>query len=247
MSVKTKKDMDKLKEAGRIVNLVLSEMRKHVRPGVSTREINAIGEDILLRNGARSAPMFIYNFPAAVCISVNEEIVHGVPSERIVEAGDLVKLDVVAEKDGYMADAAITVPVAPVSYVKRMLVGCAEKAFRAAAKAARAGNRIFDIGRTVEREVTRCGFSIVRSLSGHGVGRSIHEPPNVPNFYDPRFSRRLTLGMVLAVEPILTQGSGEAIQSADDWTIKTADGSLSAHYEHTLVVTNGLPIILTGA
>ena len=169
------------------------------------------------------------------------------PARARSSEGDLVKLDLVAEKDGYFADAAITVTCGAVSPAARELARCAETAFWQAAKAAVAGNRIFDIGRAVERETRRCGFHVMRELCGHGVGRTIHEAPSIPNYHDSRFRQRLTEGLVITIEPIIAAGSGQGVQSSDGWTIHTADRSWSAHYEHSVVITKGEPILLTAA
>lgn len=198
-------------------------------------------------NGARSAPALIYGFPGEVLISVNDEAVHGVPGERQIRAGDLVKLDVTFEKGGYIADAAITVPVEPVSSEGRQLVRCAERAFHRALRVARAGNRVSNIGLEVEREVRRCRFSVIRALCGHGVGRAIHEPPSVPNFEDRRSRERLTPGLVITIEPIIASGVAQTETAEDGWTLCTVDGGLSAHFEHTIVITEKEPILLTAA
>jgi methionyl aminopeptidase len=247
MSIDTQKDLEALKEVGRIVQLALNEMRKQVRAGVTTAEVDVAGSRVLEREGARSAPVMIYGFPAATCISVNEEVVHGIPSERVIVSGDLVKLDVTAEKDGYVADAAVTIPVIPVSDERLQLIACAEKAFYQGLLAVRAGNCVNEVGRMVDREVRRNGFAVIPQLSGHGVGRAIHEEPPVPNYYDSRMRHRLTMGLVITVEPIICMGSGRIRKAADGWTIKTEDGEVAAHYEHTVVVTNGAPLLLTAA
>jgi methionyl aminopeptidase len=202
---------------------------------------------VLAANGARHAPRLDYNFPGDSCISVNDEAVHGIPGPRVVRAGDLVKLDVVAEKDGYFADAAITVPVPPVTDEKRRLAACARAAFEKAMEVARVGNRVSDIGRAVENEVKRHGFVVVRDLAGHGIGRKIHEEPSVPNHWDWRARQVLTDGLVITVEPIVAARSGRVVEDPDGWTLRTADGGLSAHFEHTLVVTRGRPVLLTAA
>lgn len=245
MSIENQRDLDGLRAAGRIVRAALAAMEARVRAGVTTAELNEVGAAVLERHGARSAPMMVYGFPAAICISVNEEVVHGIPSQRVIRAGDLVKLDVTAEKDGYMADAAVTVAVEPVSERKRALVDCARRAFYKALVAARAGNRVKQIGRVVEHEVRHSGFAVVDGLAGHGIGRAIHEDPSVPNYYDPRARARLTSGLVITIEPMITTGSGDAEEAGDGWTIRTADGAFAAHYEQTLVVTKGRPILLT--
>src|SRR5579859_7147168 len=223
-------------------------MTAKVRAGVTTAELATIGGKVMRENGARSAPRMVYGFPGDVLISLNDEAVHGIPSaSRKIRKGDLVKLDVTFEKNGYMADAAITVPVEPVSGQARRLAACAERAFQMAMKVARANHRVNEIGRAVEREVRRSGFRVIRELGGHGIGRTIHEAPSVPNFKDPSVTQRLTDGLVITVEPIIAAGSGKPVDSGDGWTVKTADGSLSAHYEHTLVITDAAPILLTAA
>jgi methionyl aminopeptidase len=189
----------------------------------------------------------VYGFPGSVCISVNDEVVHGIPSGRLICAGDLVKLDVTVEKDGYMADAAITVQVEPVSDEARRLVSCAERAFHQAMRAARAHHHVNEIGRAVEQEVKRSGFSVIKALGGHGIGRTIHEAPSVPNYRDPLQRERLTPGLVIAVEPIIAMGKGLSFTGQDGWTERTVDGSLSAHFEHTVVITGRAPILLTAA
>ena len=195
-----------------------------------------------------SAPQLVYQFPGVTCISVNDEIVHGIPSQkRRLAKGDLVKLDVTAELNGYMADAAITVPVGSVSERARQLMGCAEQAFRRGLREVRAGRRAMDVGRAVEVEVERKGFAVVRSLQGHGIGRTIHEEPMIPNWPDPDARGWLTDGLVITLEPIIAMGSGDMFETNDGWTIRTRDGSLAAHFEHTMVVTKGAPLLLTAA
>lgn len=248
MSIKSYKDLLALKEVGRIVRLALEAMAASVHAGVTTGGLASIAGRIMRENGARSAPRMVYGFPGDVLISLNDEAVHGIPSDaRKVNAGDLVKLDVTFEKNGFMADAAMTVPVEPVSEDARQLTACAERAFRKAVEFARANHRVNEIGRAVEREVRESGFQVIRELGGHGIGRTIHEDPSVPNFDDPSARQRLTAGLVLTIEPIIAMGSGEPRDSGDGWTVKTADGSLSAHYEHTLVITDGAAMVLTAA
>ena len=245
MSIRNQRDFEKLRAIGRIVRLVLDRTAAAVKPGITTRELDQIGARVLAEHGAESAPPKVYGFPGALCISVNEEAIHGIPGGRVIRAGDLVKLDLVAEKDGYFADAAVTVAVGEVGATAAALARCAENAFRLAAKAARVGNRVYEIGRVVERETRRCGFEVMRELCGHGVGRTIHEAPSVPNFHDPRSRTKLTEGLVITIEPIIAAGGGRGELQADRWTIKTADRSWSAHYEHTVVITKGDPVLLT--
>ena len=247
MSIQDEQDLASLREVGRIVRLVLEAMKAEVRPGVSTRHLDEVGARVMEQNGARSAPRMVYQFPGANCISLNDEAVHGVPSERHLKDGDLVKLDVTLEKDGYMADAAITVPVGSVSKQAQELMNCAERAFQKAMLVARAGFRVFEIGRAVEREVRKSGFHVIRELGGHGIGRTIHEAPHVPNYPDPQARQIMKEGLVITVEPIISSGSGRVFTDKDGWTVKTGDRSLSAHFEHTLVVTSGAPILLTAS
>jgi methionyl aminopeptidase len=206
MSIRNQRDFEKLRAIGLIVRLALDQTAAAVRPGITTRELDRIGARVLAEQGAESAPPKVYGFPGALCISVNDEAIHGIPGDRVICAGDLVKLDLVAEKDGYYADAAVTVAVGEVSASATALARCAESAFRLAAKAARVGNRVYEIGRAVEHETRRCGFQVMRELCGHGVGRTIHEAPSVPNYHDPRFRARLTEGLVITIEPIIAAG-----------------------------------------
>jgi methionyl aminopeptidase len=248
MSIKSAADFEKLRAIGSIVANTLKHLAAHTRAGVTTAELDQIGERFLSARGAQSAPPRIYKFPGAVCISVNDEAIHGIPGERVIGEGDLVKLDLVAEKDGYYADAAVTVQVGKSSdNTGAELIRCAESAFRASLRRAQPGNRVYDIGRAVDHEVRRRGFSVIKELCGHGVGRSIHEEPSVPNYYERRARQRLTEGLVLTIEPIISAGSPRPVLSNDGWTIRTADGSLSAHYEHTIVITRGEPVLLTAA
>jgi methionyl aminopeptidase len=247
MSIKSNSELARLRIIGKIVRKALDTMAAASRPGVTTAELDEIGARVLAEHGAESAPPKVYGFPGAVCISVNDEAIHGIPGHRTLAPGDLVKLDLVAEKDGFFADAAVTVRVGAVSQLADRLVRCAESAFDQGAKAARAGNRVYDIGRSVEQEVRRCGFSVMRALAGHGVGRTIHEEPSVPNYHEPKCRSRLHEGLVITIEPIIAAGGGQGETQRDRWTIRTADRSLSAHYEHTVVITKGAPIVLTAA
>ena len=247
MSIRSQKEFEKLRAIGKIVRATLDRTAASVRPGITTGELDQIGARLLAEHGAESAPPKVYGFPGALCISVNDEAIHGIPGGRVIQAGDLVKLDLVAEKDGFFADAAITVCAGEVSAEADALVRCAERAFRSSLGSARAGNRVREIGRAVERETRRAGFRVIRELCGHGVGRTIHEEPSVPNYYEPGLRARLTEGLVITIEPIIAAGSGQGKLQPDRWTVVTSDGSLSAHYEHTVVITRGAPILLTAA
>lgn len=247
MSITTSEQFEKLRACGIIVAKALRAMSAQVRPGITTGELAEIGARVLQQNGARSSPPLVYGFPGDVCISVNEEVVHGIPGNRTIQPGDLVKLDLTAEKDGYHTDSAVTVEVPPGKPLSGELVRCAEDAFRQGLTAARAGNRTVDIGRAVEREVCRRGFHVVKELGGHGIGRTIHEKPSVPNYADPLAHHRLTEGLVITIEPIIACHTSRVSLDRDGWTIRTIDGSRSAHYEHTLVITRDAPILLTAA
>jgi methionyl aminopeptidase len=245
VSITSEAELQKLREVGRIVAGALAAMEREVRPGITTAELDAIGARYFAQHGARSSPQLVYRFPGVNCISVNDEVVHGVPRDRRLEAGDLVKLDVTAEKGGFHADAAISVIVPPAPELSTRLIDCARRAFHAGLAAARPGKRTRDIGAAVDREVRRCGFHVIPELCGHGIGRSIHEPPSVPNYAEPTARAMLTEGLVLTIEPIIAAGTGAVNLGADGWTIRTADGSRSAHHEHTIVITKGEPILLT--
>jgi methionyl aminopeptidase len=247
MSIRSNAELEKLRIIGRIVRKALDAAAAMVRPGITTAELDEVGARALAENGAESAPPKVYGFPGALCISVNDEAIHGIPGARVVQSGDLVKLDLVAEKGGFYADAAVTIGVGQVGATAGALVRCAERAFYLATRTARAGNRVHEIGRAVERETQRCGFQVMRDLCGHGVGRTIHEPPSIPNYHDSRIRTRLTEGLVITIEPIIAAGSGQGRLQPDRWTVCTTDGSVSAHYEHTIVITKGEPILLTAA
>jgi methionyl aminopeptidase len=247
MSIKSDKEFRHLQAIGRIVRKALDAMAAAVRPGITTAELDHIGSRVLSSEGAYSAPPMIYGFPGDVCISVNDEAIHGIPGSRALAEGDLVKLDLVAGKNGFYADAAVTVAVGAGSPTAAALIRAVEAAFREGAKAARAGTRVYEIGRAVEREVKTRGFRVLRELCGHGVGRTIHEEPSIPNYHEPRSRSRLTDGLVITIEPIISAGNGKSTLQQDRWTIVTADHTLSAHYEHTIVVTRGAPILLTAA
>ncbi len=247
MSITGPEEFEAMRAAGKVVRKVIEAMMEKVRPGVTTAELDAIGAAVMQDHGAQSAPKLVYNFPGANCISLNDEAVHGIPSDRQVKEGDLLKLDVTVEKDGFMADAAVTVAVGKVSEQSQELIACAERAFQKATLVARAGFRVSDIGRAVEKEVRRSGFSVIRDLGGHGIGRTIHEEPRVPNYADPAANQILTEGLVITIEPIIAAGSGRAVLAQDGWTVRTADHRPSAHYEHTLVITKREPILLTAA
>jgi methionyl aminopeptidase len=247
VSIETKADRRGLAAAGAVVRRTIEALAAAVRPGATTGELDAIAAGVFASHRARSAPALVYGFPGTVLISVNDEVVHGVPGARRIQTGDVVKLDVTAELDGYFADAARTVVVAGATAQARRLAACAERAFAAALDVATAGTKVREVGRAVERVVKAEGFTVVRALTGHGIGRTIHEPPSVPNHFDPWQQDVLTEGLVLTIEPIICAGREAVVESPDGWTIRTRDGSLAAHHEHTLVITSSRPILLTAA
>jgi methionyl aminopeptidase len=246
VSIESDADLEGLRRVGRVVALTLAETRRAVEPGVSTAELDDVAAAVLARHGAQSAPALVYDFPGAICICVNDEAVHGIPGARRLAAGDLVTLDVTAELGGYMADAAVTLLVPPGTPAAERLAGTAESALAHGISAARAGRPLNAIGRAVGRAVESAGFRVLRPLSGHGIGRTIHEPPSVLNYDEPRQRGRLTPGLVITIEPIIS-ARGEALsQDADGWTVRTRDGSLTAHAEHTVVIARrGSPLVLT--
>ena len=250
MSISTPEELAALRESGRVVRLMLEAMKSAAHSGVTTRDLDDVGAEVMRAHGAVSGPVTVYRFPGVSCISVNDEVVHGIPSGRKLRNGDLLKLDVTISKEGFMADAAETVLVGAqplATGLGQRLAGCAQSAFQHALRAARTGNRVRDIGRAVEREVTASGFHVIRDLCGHGIGRTIHEKPSVPNWPDPSASDLLTEGLVITVEPIIASKSGRTVLAKDGWTVRTADRGLAAHYEHTLVITRDEPLLLTAA
>lgn len=247
MSIGSQADWRGLRDVGRVVRETLDALERMAAPGVSTGDLDREAARVFARHGAQSAPALVYGFPGTVLISVNDEIVHGVPGARRLARGDVVKLDVTAEQAGYVADAARTIVLDGASETAHRLKACAEAAFAAAIRVARAGRLVREVSRTIEQEVSLHGFSVIHGLCGHGVGRTIHEPPSVPNWYVPSQRDRLTEGLVLAIEPMICTGSGKIREEPDGWTIRTADRSLAAHHEHTVVITRDMPVLLTAA
>jgi methionyl aminopeptidase len=245
MSVDTPEELAALRAVGKVVARAMAAMRAAVRPGVSTAELDAVGGEVFREAGARSGPQLDYDFPGFTCISVNDEAVHGVPGKRRLRDGDLVKLDVTAELDGFYADACVSVPVGTASTATTRLVDSAQTALAAGMKAAVAGAPLNAIGAAVEKTVRANGHSVCEELLGHGIGRRIHEPPDVPAFFHPLLTQPLTEGLVLTIEPIIAAGKGDVEAGADGWTFRTTDGSRSAHAEHTMVIREGEPLILT--
>jgi methionyl aminopeptidase len=247
MSIETEQELEALRRVGRVVAETIAEARRRLCPGMTTAELDAIGEAVFARHGARSAPRDTYDFPGCLCLSVNDEAVHGIPGGRVLRAGDLVKVDVTAELDGYIADACESIPVGKVDRATERLRAAADAALRRGIDVARAGTRLRDVGAAVERLVEARGFSVLRDLTGHGTGRAIHEPPTVPSWDAPWAGQRLTEGLVLTIEPIIGAGGREVVEAGDGWTVRTREGARSAHAEHTIVITRGQPLVLTAA
>jgi methionyl aminopeptidase len=245
VSIQDDEELAGLRAAGLVVAETLRAMRRAVRPGVTTRELDALAGRIFRRIGARSGPQLDYGFPGVTCISVNDQAVHGVPGPRRLRDGDLVKLDVTAELDGFYADACLTVPVGRARGRDRQLLATAQRALGEGIRAARAGAPLNTIGAAVERAVQAGGFAVCTDLTGHGIGRRIHEEPQVPNHYVERLSQPLTDGLVLTIEPIISAGNGAVCGAGDGWTVLTADGTRSAHVEHTVVVRQEASLVLT--
>ncbi len=245
MSIDGQDELEALLRVGQAVAKARDEMGRHVQAGISTEELDDIGKQVLDGCGARSAPQLAYDFPKTTCISVNDELAHGIPSKRKLVEGDLVNIDVSAELDGYWADSGASFPVGEVSRRHHALLWTTRRALADAMTEARAGNPLRNIGRAVERRARRSTFKLVRSLCGHGVGRYIHEEPSVLNYDDRRDKTRLWEGLVITIEPFLTTGAKDFIEDADGWTLRTPDGSVGAQYEHTLVITQGPPIVVT--
>ncbi len=244
MTIDNDDDLIGLTFAGRVVAEAREAMLAAVAPGVTTGDLDAIGRGILDRHGARPAPPTV-GFPAATCVSVNDEAAHGIPSaHRVLRAGDLVNVDVSAEVGGYWADTGASAAVGEVEQRAGELLEATRQANRDGLAAARAGRPLRHIGRAVERRARRHRFSVIRNLCGHGTGRDLWEPPSVPGWEDRRDRTMLREGLVLAVEPFLSTGAQWAIEADDGWTLRTP-GFLSAQFEHTIVVTNGAPIVLT--
>jgi methionyl aminopeptidase len=238
MTLSSRGDLAGLRRAGAVVAETLRAMEAAARPGIRTHELDALAERIFRRHGARSAPQLAYAFPGTTCISVNEQVVHGVPGERVLQPRDVVKLDVTAELDGYIADAAVTVLIPPAQPAARRLRKCVRRAFERACALVKPGLPVAELGRAVEDEVRKWDCSVMRELRGHGVGRAIHEAPSIPNYYSPLTEGVLHEGLVIALEPIVSERPARVVEEVDGWTLRTHNRTLAAHYEHTIVITS---------
>lgn len=238
-------DLEKMREAGRIVAYAMRETARAVEPGVTTRELDSIARKVIEAHGAKPSFLGLYGFPATVCISVNDEVVHGIPGDRALRDGDLISLDCGAIVGGMNSDHAVTLVAGKASDAQRALIAACEAALSEGIEMALPGNRVGDISHAIENRTVSLGFEPVREYTGHGIGRRLHEPPDVPNFGPAGKGPLLKEGMFLAIEPIISAGSAETETLDDDWTVVSADGSLSAHFEHTVAITRDGPVILT--
>jgi methionyl aminopeptidase len=246
MTIETEDDVVALQRIGRIVSSVLHRMLDAAEPGMTTRELDALGARWLAEQGARSAPQLTYDFPGATCISINEEAAHGIPGDRVIRPGDMLNIDVSAELDGYFADTGGTRVVPPGNPQKTRLCHATRTALEAAMKHARAGQPINGIGAAIERTAKTYGFKVIENLGSHGVGRALHEEPeHIAGYFDPSDRRVLQEGMVITIEPFLSTKSRVVNEAADGWTLVGVAGNLSAQYEHTMIITKGEPLVVT--
>ena len=246
VTIKSEHEIELMREAGRILSIVHQEMEKIIRPGISTMDINRKGEEVIRSYDCIPSFLNYQGYPASICVSVNDEVVHGIPSKkRILKEGDIVSLDAGVIYKGYHSDAARTYPVGTVSADVQQLMDVTRQSFFEGIKFARAGCHLYDISRAIDAYASKFGYGIVRDLVGHGIGTHLHEDPQIPNFKQWRKGIKLQPGMTLAIEPMINLGTYEVGWLDDDWTVVTADGLPSAHYENTVLVTEGDPEILT--
>lgn len=248
MTIRNQEDLDKLRRVGKVTAETLSIMREAAVVGISTKELDRIGFEYFSRFRAKSAPQLMYKFPGSTCISLNTEIAHGIPNDRILKEGDLVNIDVSLELDGYFADTGATLIVGQDRRNLSNLLEVSEKALGLALTKAKTGERLNSIGKSIEQTANRNGYKVIRTLCGHGVGKSLHEEPfDICNYYEPRDRRILKSGQVIAVETFVSTGAEDFIEDSDGWTLRTPDGSFTAQFEHSVVITERGPLILTAA
>lgn len=246
MTIENERDLELLKRIGQICGMAVQHMLAQVEPGMTTKQLDEIGAAFLKKHSARSAPILAYNYPGYTCISMNDVAAHGIPSEDIViQPGDMINVDVSAELEGYWADTGASMPVPPVNEEYQRLCDTTRKALDNAISVATAGQPVNVIGRAVEQVAAGTGYTIIKQLTGHGVGRHIHEKPSVPNFYNPHFTEVMADGLVITIEPFLSLGIGRVYTDKDGWTLRSLDGAVAAQFEHTVVITDGEPILIT--
>ncbi len=243
--LKSRQEIEKMRKSNAIVAAILEELAKKIRPGVKTIELDRLSEEMALKKGARPAFKGYRGYPYSLCTSVNSEVVHGMPSERELKEGDIVSLDFGILNDGYYGDAAVTVPVGGITPAAKRLLKVTEEALYKGIAEIKAGNRIGDISAAIQGHVEAAGYSVVRDLVGHGIGKSLHEDPQVPNYGSGGRGIELKPGMVFAIEPMVNEGTYRVEILRDGWTVVTADGKLSAHFEHSVAITENGPVVLS--
>jgi methionyl aminopeptidase len=244
--INTPDEVERIRESAQIVGRCLLLLGKEVRPGVTTKELDRMAEEFIRAQGGEPAFKGYRGYPASICASINEEVVHGIPNgKRVLKEGDVVSLDIGVKKAGFYGDAARTFAVGPIGDAAQRLLEATERSLHAGIDQARPGGRVSDISAAIEHEVKKSGFSVVRALVGHGVGKELHEEPQVPNYGRPGEGPRLRPGMVLAIEPMVNMGGADVITLSDQWTVVSADKSLSAHFEHTVAISEDGPVVLS--
>ena len=245
ITLKSDREIQKMREVGQIVAMAHEAVKAAIRPGITTQELDAVAEAEIVNQGAKPAFKGYGGFPATICASVDDEVVHGIPGKRVLREGQIISIDIGAQKDGYYADAAQTHPVGVISKEAEQLIEVTRQSFSEGLKYCREGYRLSDIGHAIQNYVEQFGYGVVRDLVGHGIGTELHEDPQVPNFGFPGKGPRLKKGLVLAIEPMVNQGTYEVETLLDHWTVVTLDHKLSAHYEHTVAITEDEPQLLT--
>ena len=246
ISIKSAREIELMTEAGRILAIVHEEMRKALHPGMTTKDIDRLGEEVIRSYGCTPSFLNYNGYPASVCVSVNDEVVHGIPTDkRVIKEGDIVSLDAGVIYKGYHSDAARTHAVGEISPEAEKLIRVTEESFFEGMKYAKEGNYLYEISNAIGRYAEKHGYGVVRDLCGHGIGSHLHEAPEIPNYEMTRRGVRLRKGMTLAIEPMINMGTWQVDWLDDDWTVVTRDGSLSAHYENTVLITENGPVLLT--
>jgi methionyl aminopeptidase len=245
IELKTKAELETMRKAGKIAGTVLHEVGRSIKAGMKTKDLDVLAEKLIRKAGATPTFLGYHGYKASICVSINEEVVHGIPGERVIKAGDVVSIDIGATLDGFVGDTAYTFLVEPVSSQARKLVERTRESLEAAIAVMKPGNRLGDVGAAVQKLVEADGYGVVREFVGHGIGRQMHEAPAVPNYGAAGSGMRLEPGLVLAIEPMVTAGHFDVKTLSDGWTVVTKDKSLAAHFEHTVAVTENGPLVLT--